>query len=86
MKVLKNFINEVFKESSFENENNQEIVPVEIESEDENNQTTSRAFPKCSIFSELLSKTLGRLMASPNSLKIKASSSGAIISEFLHIL
>ena len=85
MKVLKNFINEVFKESSFENENNQEIVPVEIESEDENIQTTSIALPKSSIFSELMSKTLGRLMSSPNSLKIKPSSSGATFSEFLYI-
>ena len=67
-------ISEVIKES-----NNQEIVPVEIESEDKTIQTNLRALPNSSIFSELMSKTLGRLMSSLNSLKIKHSPSGATI-------
>ena len=72
-------IGDVIKEANSENANNQEIVPVEIESEDENNQINLRALPNSSIFSELMSKTLGRLMSSLNSLKIKPSPSGATI-------
>ena len=41
-------IGDVTKTSNSENENNQEIVPVEIESEDENIQTNLRALP-CSV-------------------------------------
>ena len=66
---------EYIKDSN--SENDQEIVSVEIESEDENIQTNSRAFPNSSFFSDLMTKTLGRLMSSPNSLKIKPSSSAA---------
>ena len=72
-------LGQVIKESISENENNQEIVPVEIESEDENIQTNLRALPNSSIFSVLLSKTIGRLMSSPSPLKIKPSSSDATI-------
>ena len=72
-------ISEVIKESNSENENNQEIVPVEIESEDENIQTNLRALPNSSIFSDQMTKTLGRLMSSANSLKIKSTPSGATI-------
>ena len=72
-------IREVIKESNSENENNQEIVPVEIESEDENIQTNLRALPNSSMFSDQMTKTLGRLMSSLNSLKIKASPSGPTI-------
>ena len=72
-------IGDVIKESNSENENNQEIVPVEIESEDENNQTNLRALPNSSIFSNQMTKTLGRLMSSANSLKINSSPSGASI-------
>ena len=72
-------IGEVFKESNSENENNQEIVPVEIESEDENFQTNLRTLPNSSIFSDQMTKTLGRLMSSANSLKIKSTPSGATI-------
>ena len=72
-------ISEVIKESNSENENNQEIVPVEIESEDENIQTNLRALPNSSMFSDQMTKTLGRLMSSANSLKIKSTPSGATI-------
>ena len=51
--------------------------PVEIKSEDENIQTNLRALPSSSTFNDLMTKTLGRLMSSPNSLK----SSGATILE-----
>ena len=72
-------ITEVINPSNSENENNQEIVPVEIESEDENIQTNLRALPNSSIFSDQMTKTLGRLMSSANSLKIKSTPSGATI-------
>ena len=72
-------IGDVIEELNSENANNQEIVPVEIESEFEIIQTTSRALPNSSFFSDLMSKTLGRLMASPNSLKIQPSSPGATV-------
>ena len=68
-------LGDVFKKSN--SENNQEIVPVEIESEDENIKTNSRVLPNSAIFNELMRKTLGRLLSSLNSLKIKSSPSGA---------
>ena len=72
-------IGEVIKTSKSENENNQEIVPVEIESEDENIQTNLRALPNSSMFIDQMKKTLGRLMFSANSLKINITPSGATI-------
>ena len=69
----------VIKESNSENENNQEIVPVEIESEDENIQTNLRALANSSIFSDLMTKALGRLMSNSNSLKIEFPPSGDTI-------
>ena len=72
-------LGDVIKESNSENEKNQEIVPVEIESEDENIQTRLRALPNSSMFSDQMTKTLGRLMSSANSLKITATPSGASI-------
>ena len=72
-------VGEILKESNSENENNQEIVPVEIESDDENIQTNLRALPNSSMFSDQMTKTLGRLMSSANSLKIKSTPSGATI-------
>ena len=72
-------ISEVIKESNSENKNNQEIVPVEVESEDENIQTNLRALPNSSIFSDQMTKSLGRLMSSANSLKINSTPSGATI-------
>ena len=72
-------ISEVIEESKSECENNQKIVPVEIESEDENIQTNLRALPNSSMFSDQMTKTLGRLMSSANSLKILSTPSGASI-------
>ena len=72
-------ISEVIKESNSENENNQEIVPFENELEDENIQTNLRALPNSSMFSDQMTRTLGRLMSSANSLKIKSTLSGATI-------
>ena len=72
-------IGEVIKGSNSENEKIQEIVPFEIESEDENIQTNLRALPNSSVFSDQMTKTLGRLMSSSNSLKIEPSPSGATI-------
>ena len=72
-------IKNVTKGSNSENENNQEIVSVEIESEDENIQTNLRALPNSSMFSDQMTKTLGRLMSSANSLRIKSTPSGATI-------
>ena len=61
-------IGEVIKGSNSENEKIQEIVPVENESEDENIQNNLRALPNSSIFSDQMTKTLGRLMSSSDSL------------------
>ena len=72
-------ISEVITESNTENDNNQEMIPFEKESEDENIQTNLRALPNSSIFSDQMTKTLGRLMSSLNSLKITASPSGPTI-------
>ena len=75
-------IGNVTQESNSVIENNQEVVPVEIgsdNSEGNNIKLNIRALPNSSIFSDLMTKTLGRLMSSPNSLKIKPSSSGATI-------
>ena len=70
------------KESNSENENNQEIVPIEIESdssEGDNNTHNIKALPNSSNFSDLMTKSLGSLMSSANSLRIKPSPSGASI-------
>ena len=72
-------LGDVIKKTNSENENNQEIVPVEIESEDENIQSNLRALPNSSMFSDQMTKTLGRLMSSANSLKIISTPSGASI-------
>ena len=69
-------IGEVIRGSKSENEKMQEIVPVEIESEDENFQTNLRALPNSSMFSDQMTKTLGRLRFSANSPKIKSTPSG----------
>ena len=69
---------EVIKESDSQKEKNQEIVPVEIDSdnsEGDNTKNNIRVLPNNSIFSDLtldlklMIKTLGRLMSSANSLK-----------------
>ena len=75
-------IGDVFKKSNSENEINQEIVPVEIDSdrsEDEDIQTSLKALPNSSISSDLMTKTLGRVMSSANSLETIPSLSGATI-------
>ena len=72
-------LRDIIKEPNSGNENNQEIVPVEIESEDENIQTNFRAPPNNSNFSDLMTKTIRRLMSSSISLKMKSSLSGATI-------
>ena len=72
----------VIKESNSENEKNQEIVPVEIESdnsEGDNINPNIRALPNSSLFSDIMTRTLGRLISSANSLRIKASSTGPTI-------
>ena len=74
-KSTKNF-SDIKKESNSEIENNQEIVPVEIESEYENIQTNSRDLPNSSTFSELMTKTFGSLMSSSNSVRKNASPTG----------
>ena len=76
MTILKK-IGKIIKESNSENENNQEIVPVEIESEDGNFQSSLGAHPNSFIFSDLMTKTLGSLMSSSNSLRKKSSPSDA---------
>ena len=70
-------VGDFLQELISENGNNQQIIPVEIESEDENIQTNLRALPNSSIFSDLKTKTLGSLRSSSKSLKIKSSPSGA---------
>ena len=80
MNLLKKSVKLIFPSNS-ENEKNQEVVPVEIESEDENIQTNLRAFRNSSMFSDQMTKTFGRLMSSSNSLRIKPSPSGATILE-----
>ena len=72
-------IRKVIKESNSENENNQEIVPVEVESEEENIQTNLRALPNSSMFSDQMTKTLGILKSSLNSLKIIVSPGPTIL-------
>ena len=72
-------ISEVIRESNSENYNNQEIVPFENELENEDIQTNLRALPNSSMFSDQMTKTLGRLMSSANSSKITASHSGPTI-------
>ena len=72
----------VLKESISENGNIQEIVPVEIESdflEGDKTNHNMKALPNSSIFSVLMTKTLGRLMSSANSLIIKTSPSASSI-------
>ena len=56
------------------------MVPVEIESDNSEGDSTNhniRALPNSSIFSDLKTKTLGRLKSGANSLRIKSSASGA---------
>ena len=66
---------EVINPSNSENENNQEILPVEDESEDFENENIDskigvKALPNSFKFSNLLKNTIGNLMSSKNSLRI----------------
>ena len=75
-------LGDVKKESKSENENDQEIVPVEIESDNSEGDKTNaeiKALPNSSFFSDLMKITLGKLMSSLNSLKLKSSPFGATI-------
>ena len=75
-------LGDVIKESNSENENDQAIVPFEIESgnsEGDNTNTKIKALPNSSFFSDLMTITLRKLMSCLNSLKIKSSPSGATI-------
>ena len=72
-------IGDVIKEPNSENEINQEIIPVEIDSEGDNTKPKIRTFTHSSIFSYLMTKTLGSLMSSSTFLRIKSSPSGASI-------
>ena len=63
-------LGEVNKESNSEIENNQEIVPVENGSEDENIRTNPRALTNSNKFSTLMTETLGTSMNSKISLKL----------------
>ena len=76
--TTKNLV-EVFKKSNSEKENNQEVVFVEIESEDDILQTNLRTLPKSSISSNLMTKTFGWLTSCPISLSITAPASGPTI-------
>ena len=73
----KNFAG-VRKESNSVNEKFQEIVPVELDSDNSEGDNV-RALPNSSVFSDLIKKTFGSLMSSSNSLKIKSSPSGATV-------
>ena len=68
-------ISEVINPSNSENENNQEIVPVEMNSEDSEdekieNKIGIKALPNSFKFSNLLKNTIGTFMSSKNSLRI----------------
>ena len=74
-------IGKVKQESKSENEHNQEIVPLENDSDNSEGDSTKldiRAVPNSYISSDFLGR-LRRLLSSPNSLKIGRSSSGATI-------
>ena len=66
---------EVINPSNSENENNQEIVPVEDELEDSEDENIDKkigikALPNSFKFSKQMLNTIGKLMSSKNSLKI----------------
>ena len=69
-------LGDIIKKSNSEYDSNQEIVPVEIESD--NTNPMIRALPNSSIFfGDLMTKTRGLLKSSPNSSRIKPSPSRA---------
>ena len=72
-------ITEVINPSNSEIENNQEVVPVEVDSEEEINQIKPRTLPNSNKFSTPMTETLGALMNSKNSLKLIPGDSGRAI-------
>ena len=69
-------LGDILKESNSEIGKNQEVVPVEIDSEEEKIQIKTRALPNSNEFSTLMMETLGALMNSKNSLKLIPDDSG----------
>ena len=69
-------LGDVIKESNSENENNQEVAPHKIDSEDDNNESKQGALPNSNKFSTNMMETLGALMDSKNSLKLIQNDSG----------
>ena len=67
----------VFKKSDSDIENQQEVVPIENHTDDENHDFESniRALPISSNHSQLMRKTLGSLMSSKKSSKIEQNDS-----------
>ena len=68
-------ITKAINPSNSEIEINQDVVPVEIDSE-EYNEINLRALPNSNSFSSLMTETLGALMNSKNSLKLLPDDSG----------
>ena len=64
------------KESNSGNDNNQEINPVEIDSEDDIIQSNRRSLPNSNKFSSNMTETLGASMNNNKSLKIIQDDSG----------
>ena len=67
---------DIIKESNSEKENIQEVVPVEIDSEDDNIQSNIRALPNSNKFFTNMMETLGAPMNSKKSLKLSQDDSG----------
>ena len=61
-------LGEVVKKSN--SENNREVVPIEIDSEDDNNKSNLRALRNSNKFSTNMMETLGAPMKSKNTLKL----------------
>ena len=64
------------KESTSEKDNIQDIIPVEIDSEDDNIRSNIRTFPNSNKFSSNTMETSGALTKSKNSLKLLQDDSG----------
>ena len=69
-------LGEIKEESNSGNDNNQHIVLVEIDSEDDDIQSNTRALPNSNKFSCKMTETLGALMNSENYLKLLQDDSG----------
>ena len=74
-------IGEVIKESNSENENNQETVPIAIDSDysEDDNKPNTKALPKSSKFIKSMRQMIGSLMNSQNCLNITQDESGRAI-------